>query len=182
MSRCRQRPDCGLSIAAPATLWRAAGILMFLLLPCHASANAVDAGLAYEGISSSNFDGSDIGYGAQAGYEFVHTEGWNYGWQLTYFDDARKTSNVDTAGDMWFRSLAAYATARPKGWPLTFRVGVVQADYKTLVLKRSATGWAAGLSLTRGDRDLRIHLIDVEHYQLGADHFNTFGVSVLFFL
>lgn len=153
-------------------------LLWLLLAPATVSAGPVDFGAALEFVKASTFDGVDGGVGVQAGYEFAHTRHWNYGAQLAYFDGWTGRGDIQYENDLAFRSLAAYLTARPAHWPLSLRAGVVNADYKSLVRDRRTTGWAIGLSLSVGDEDWRIHLLDYEHYQFGADRFNAVGLSV----
>jgi hypothetical protein len=93
--------------------------------------------------------------------------------------------DLNSAGEMTYRSRSLYATARPQDWPLMFKAGVVDADYSVLQEDMTQnfrdvnnTGYAYGISLVFGNELMRIDLIDYKRVKIGNDSFDSFGISL----
>ena len=141
-------------------------------------AGSFNFGLGFEFVDATDFDGDDFGLGLQLGYEIKKTEHWNIGVELDLFDGVTDEDDVTEPSCMAFDSQALYVTARPYDWFLQFKAGAVKADYKTITEDVDDIGFAFGLSLVFGSRKVRFHLLDVQHYIISGDHFNSVAVSV----
>jgi hypothetical protein len=141
-------------------------------------ARSLNFGLGFEFVDATNFDGDDFGLGLQLGYEIKETEHWNVGVELDLFNGLTNEGDLVEPPDMAFDSQALYITARPYDWFLQFKAGAVKADYKTITEDVDDIGFAFGLSLVFGSRKVRFHLLDVQHYIISGDHFNSVAVSV----
>ena len=84
-----------------------------------------------------------------------------------------------------YDSKSLYATARPTGWPLLFKAGIVDADYKVLQQDFSQdfrdvsdTGYAYGVALVFGNENFRLDLLDIKRIKIGNDTFTSYGISL----
>jgi hypothetical protein len=145
-------------------------------------AGSFNFGLGFEFVDATDFDGDDFGLGLQLGYEIKETEHWNIGVELDLFDGVTDEDDVTGPSYMAFDSQALYLTARPYDWFLQFKAGAVRADYERFTEDAHDIGLACGLSLVFGSRKVRFHLLDVQHYIISGDHFNSVAVSVVILL
>jgi hypothetical protein len=163
--------------------------LLFMLLSAITSpvyAGAIILGLNLEFIDARfNEEGFDGGFGLHAGYEFKEWHDWNFGGLFEYMNGWYNREDLEIAGEMMYDSKSLFATARPRNWPLMFKAGVVDADYKVLqqdmtqnFREVSATGYAYGVSLVLGNKNFRLDLLDYKRVKIGSDSFDSFGISL----
>jgi hypothetical protein len=134
------------------------------------------------GFGELSYDG---GLGFQAGYEFKERSKWQFGALVEYFDSWNKQEDLTSAGEMTFDSYSLYATARPNNWPIMFKAGVVNADYKVLLQDYTQnfrevrdTGYGYGVALVFGDKYLRYNLLEVKRIKIGSDTFTSYGINI----
>ena len=132
--------------------------------------------------SDEAFDG---GWGIHLGYEFKEWNRWQFGALLEYMDGWYDQEDLEIAGEMMYDSKSLYATARPTGWPLLFKAGIVDADYKVLqqdftqnFRDVSDTGYAYGVALVFGNETFRLDLLDIKRIKIGSDTFTSVGISI----
>lgn len=136
---------------------------------------------------SRGFDG---GWDGQLGYEFTRSEDFHVGMQWHHLNGWNGVDPQRGEDGMEFNANALFVTARPAADYLSwvqFKAGVVSADYKIVdldplgaqVTDRSDTGFALGLGLVFGSGQFRFHLLDYEHYRVGGESFNVWGISFL---
>jgi len=135
-------------------------------------------GLSFVDSSIKNSDGLELGLDFQIGYEFTEVEDWNLGGQLEIMRGWSNKNEVLDETDLAFSANGIYFTARPKNWFVTFRTGIVQADYTTWTRSNSGTGFAYGLGIVIGSGDLRLHVFDYQHIKIGNDDFDMYTISV----
>jgi hypothetical protein len=128
------------------------------------------------------FDG---GFGIQAGYEFKETKNWQYGFLFEYLDGWNSEKNLTYKGEMMYKSKSLFATARPRDWPLVFKAGIVNADYKVVLQDNtinyrsvSDTGYAYGIGLSFGNENYRVNVLDVKKIHIGNDSFLSYGITL----
>ena len=132
-----------------------------------------------------NDNAFDGGLGFQVGYEFKRWKNWNIGTQFEYLNGWNSESSLYDAGDMTYDSASLFATARRDRWPLLFKAGIVNANYKVLryddtqnYRKESDFGYAYGITLVYPDRVFSLNLLDVKWIRIGSDSFISYGISV----
>jgi hypothetical protein len=130
-------------------------------------------------------EANDLGLGFHAGYEFQEWKNWQFGALFEYLDGWNDQENLNITGDMMYDSKSLYATARPNNWPIMFKVGIVDADYKVLqqtvpqdIREVSDTGYGYGVSLVLGSETFRFEILDVKRIKIGSDTFTTYGITV----
>ena len=135
-----------------------------------------------------NDEAFDGGWGIHAGYEFQEWKNWQFGGQLEYMNGWYSEGDLTIAGEMKYDSLSLYATARPNKWPIMFKAGIVDADYKVLLedftqnfREVSDIGYAYGVSLVIGDEKFRLSLLDLKRIKIGSDNFTSYGISIAIF-
>jgi hypothetical protein len=151
-----------------------------------AQAGAIILGLNLEFVESRfNDEGFDGGFGLHAGYEFKEWNDWHFGGLFEYMNGWYNEDELDSAGEMMYDSKSLYATARPRNWPLLFKAGLVDADYKILMedltdnfREVSGTGHAYGIAIVIGNEQFRLDLIDYKRVTIGGDHFDSYGISL----
>ena len=151
-----------------------------------AMAGAIILGINLEFVEARfNDEGFDGGLGIHAGYEFAQWKNWHFGGLFEYMDGWYNQEDLDTAGEMMYKSKSLYATARPHKWPLVFKAGIVKADYKVLLEDMtqnfrdvSDTGYAYGIALALGNENFRLDVIDIKRIHIGDDSFNSYGISL----
>lgn len=161
-------------------------LCLALNLFSEARAEGLDIGFGLGFVDSANSDGFDGGWDLQIGYEMKQTEHWNFGAQLHFINgwtskdavDEDKEYNDTDSTTMVFDSQALYLTARPANWLLQFRTGVVHASYYTIEQDKTGFGVAAGAGLIIGSEKIRLHILDYNRYQIGADGFNVYSISI----
>lgn len=158
-----------------------AALLMNLALLCdsqQAVADSFDFGAGYGFADSPATGAFEGGWDVIAGYEKHASAGWNIGAQLHYIKGwtDKNSDFIDTR--MYFQSTALYVTARPENWWLQFSGGLVSAEYKSLMMTGSGTGFAAGAGVVLGDGNLRLHLLDYHRYMLEGQIFNVYSISI----
>jgi len=132
-----------------------------------------------------NDEGFDGGLGIHAGYEFKEWKNWHFGGLFEYMNGWYNEEELEIAGEMMYESKSLYATARPHNWPLVFKAGIVNADYKVLEETMtqnfrdvSDTGYAYGVALALGNERFRLDVIDIKRVKIGSDTFNSYGISL----
>ena len=132
--------------------------------------------------SDEAFDG---GWGVHVGYEFKEWKKWQFGAMFEYMDGWYDQEDLEIAGEMMYDSKSLYATARPSGWPLLFKAGIVDADYRVLqqdftqdFRDVSDTGYAYGVALVFGNENFRLDLLDIKRIKIGSDTFTSYGISL----
>jgi hypothetical protein len=180
----------GVSIAStPKMGYRITKYLMFtaLLLICRpVLSGAIIIGINLEFIEARfNDEGFDGGLGIHAGYEFKEWKNWHFGGLFEYMSGWYDEEDLEIAGEMMYESKSLYATARPHNWPVVFKAGIVNADYKVLEESMtqnfrdvSDTGYAYGVALALGNESFRLDVIDIKRVKVGNDSFNSYGISL----
>lgn len=133
-----------------------------------------------------NSEGFDGGFGIHAGYEFKDLESWHFGGLLEVLNGWNSQDDLQSAGEMMYKSKSLLATARPGNWPIMFKAGIVSADYKILEQELTQnfrevrdTGYMYGLALAVGDGSIRVDLLDYKRVKIGNDSFDSFGISLV---
>jgi hypothetical protein len=162
--------------------------LLYLALNFFSTARAegLDFGFGLGFADAANADGFDGGWDVQVGYEMKQMDHWNFGAQVHVIKGWTDGSDVDEDkeyGDtesttMAFDSQAVYLTARPEKWWVQFRAGLVHARYYTVTQDENGIGVAAGAGLVIGSETIRLHLLDYNRYQIGADGFNIYSITI----
>lgn len=163
-------------------------LFLTLLLPLSgpALAGSIILGVNLEFVdgrfSDEAFDG---GWGLHLGYEFKEWKNWQFGAMFEYMDGWYNQEDLEIAGEMMYDSKSLYATARPTKWPLLFKAGIVDADYKVLqqdftqnFRDVSNTGYAYGVALVFGNENFRLDLLDIKRIKIGNDTFTSYGISL----
>lgn len=153
-------------------------LLLVLLLAPSVEAAGVDLGLGLSFIDPARGAGLELGWDLQLGYEFWERDSWNLGAQLALTRGMTAKSDLDDETDLSFSSTALYLTARPKGWWLNFKGGVVQGDYHTLSADVNTIGYGLGVGAILDYDRVRLHLLDYQRLTFGADSFNLYTVSI----
>ena len=164
------------------------GLIFVVLMafPVTASPGAIILGLNLEFVEARfNDEGFDGGLGIHAGYEFKEWKSWHFGALLEYMNGWYDQEDLEAAGEMMYDSISLYATARPRNWPLVFKAGFVDADYKVLqetltqnFREVSDIGYTYGVALAFGSESFRLDLIDIKRVKIGNDTFNSYGISL----
>lgn len=174
-------------------MWRhiRTALLFSLALTFNASvyAGAVVMGMNLEFIEPRfNDEGFDGGFGLHAGYEFKDHKDWHIGSIVEIFNGWNSQNDMQYAGEFLYSSKSLLATARPRDWPVTFRAGLVDADYTILETDFSqnfrhvsATGFAYGIAVSIGDNKYRLDLLDYKRIKVDGDSFDSFGISLMVF-
>ena len=166
-------------------------LILPLVLSSTAYAGAVVIGINLDFVQSrSNNEGLDGGLGVHAGYEFKDSESWHFGGLFEVLNGWNSQDDLYAAGDMMYRSKSLFATARPRDWPIMFKAGIVDAEYKilegniagTFLREVNTTGHAYGLALVLGGDNYRLNLLDYKRIKIGRDTFNSFGISLMIFM
>ena len=163
--------------------------LLFVILLAISSplyAGSVILGLNLEFVDGRfNDEAFDGGWGIHLGYEFKEWKSWQFGAMFEYMDGWYNQEDLEIAGEMMYDSKSLYATARPTNWPLLFKVGIVDADYKILqedftqnFRDVSDTGYAYGVALVFGNEQFRLDLLDIKRIKIGSDTFTSVGISL----
>jgi hypothetical protein len=162
-------------------------ILATLLAVCKpVLSGAIIIGINLEFIEARfNDEGFDGGLGIHAGYEFKEWKNWHFGGLFEYMNGWYDEEDLEIAGEMMYESKSLYATARPRNWPVVFKAGIVNADYKVLEETMtqnfrdiSDTGYAYGVALALGNESFRLDVIDIKRVNIGNDTFNSYGISL----
>lgn len=131
-------------------------------------------------------EASDLGLGIHVGYEFQEWKNWQFGALFEYLDGWNNQEDLNITGEMMYDSKSLYATARPNNWPIMFKAGIVDADYKVLqqditknLREVSDTGFAYGGSLVLGFENFRIDILDVKRIKIGSDTFTSYGITIV---
>lgn len=159
--------------------------LSFLsLIGTHADptwAGSFDFGFGLGLADSVQTGGLDLGWDFIFGYEFKQTTNWNLGVQLHLLRGWTSKSDVDSDTDMAFDSTDVTFTARPAqrglDW-IQLKVGTAQANYKTQELDNKGIGLAYGVGVVIGGERVRLHLLDIERYEIEGDSFNIYSINV----
>ena len=163
-------------------------LVLSLVLSSAAYAGAVVIGINLDFIQSrSNDVGFDGGLGVHAGYEFKDSENWHFGGLFEVLNSWNTQDDLYVAGDLMYKSKSLLATARPGGWPIMFKAGIVDAEYKvlegniagTFLREVNSTGYVYGLAFVLGDDDVRLNLLDYKRIKIGRDTFDAFGISLM---
>ena len=165
-------------------------LILLLFLSSPAYSGAIILGLNVEAVESRfTEEGFDFGFGVQGGYEFKDFKSWHFGALFEFMNGVLDEDDLDTAGEMTYKSKSLFATARPGNWPIMFKVGVVDADYKILeegitqnFREVSDTGYAYGVALSFGGDAFRLNLLDFTRVKIGNDSFDSYGISIAVFL
>lgn len=158
---------------------------LLLLFTAPAFAGSIIVGANFEFVDGRfNDEAFDGGWGIHLGYEFKEWKNWQLGAQFEYLNGWNAPSDLDIAGEIMYDSKSLYATARPTGWPLLFKAGIVNADYKVLqqdfsqnFREVSDTGYAFGVALVLGDENYRFEILDIKRIIVGSDTFTSYGIS-----
>jgi hypothetical protein len=158
-------------------------LILFLVCthPYSAWAGSFDVGIGLGFADSVDTKGFDGGWDFVFGYEFKQTTNWNLGVQLHLLRGWTSRSDVENDTDMAFDSTAVTFTARPdKRWLdwIQLKVGAVKANYKTPELANNGTGLAYGVGVVIGNETVRLHLLDIERYEIEGDSFNVYSINV----
>ena len=165
-------------------------VIISMTICSPAYSGAVVAGLNLEFVESRFGEKGSIdgGLGFHAGYEFREWKNWRFGGQLEYLSGWNSEDDLVTAGEIMYEAISLYATARPYNWPVVFKAGLVNADYKVLqsdltsdFREVSDTGYAYGVALVIGNEMLRLDLLDFKRMKIGNDTFNSYGISLAIF-
>lgn len=166
------------------------GLLLLLVTvytPIYAGGLLLGADLKFvDGdFSDEAFDG---GLAMQVGYEFNEQGNWKYGILFETLNLWNDEEDLVRAGEMMYDSKSLFATARPTNWPIIFKAGIVNADYKILLQDytqnyrdESNTGYAYGIGLVTGSETFRFNLLDYKRIKIGGESFTSYGISVLIF-
>jgi len=126
-----------------------------------------------------NDEAFDGGWGLHLGYEFKEWKKWQFGAMFEYMDGWYDPEDLEIAGEMM------YDSARPTNWPLLFKAGIVDADYRVLqqdftqdFRDVSDTGYAYGVALVFGNENFRLDLLDIKRIKIGSDTFTSYGISL----
>lgn len=165
-------------------------LILLLLLSNPVYSGAIILGLNIEAVESRfTEEGFDFGLGIHGGYEFKDFKSWHFGGLFEYMNGILDEDDMDTAGEMTYKSKSLYATARPSNWPIMFKVGVVSADYKILqedmtqnFREVNDTGYAYGVALVFGSEAFRLNLLDFKRVKIGNDSFDSYGISIAVFM
>ena len=149
--------------------------------PYPAWAGSFDFGFGLGFAESVHTEGSEFGWDFVFGYEFKQTTNWNLGVQLHLLRGWTSRSDVDSDTDMAFDSTAVTFTARPEkrglNW-IQLKAGAVRASYKTLELDNKGIGLAYGVGAVIGGERVRVHLLDIERYEIEGDSFNIYSINL----
>lgn len=164
--------------------------MLLLLLSNPAYSGAVLLGLNLEVVESRfTEEGIDFGFGVHGGYEFKDFHNWHFGALFEFMNGVLEKDDLTNDGEMNFKSKSLFATARPRDWPIIFKVGVVDADYTILTdsvtqnfREVSDTGYAYGVALSFGGDAFRLDLLDYKRIKIGNDSFDSYGISIFVFL
>jgi hypothetical protein len=144
-------------------------------------AGSFDLGFGIGLADSVQTEGLDLGWDFIFGYEFKQTTNWNLGVQLHLLRGLTSKSDVNSDTDMAFDSTAVTFTARPDkrglNW-IQLKVGTAQANYKTQELDNKGIGLAYGVGAVIGEEKVRVHLLDIERYEIEGDSFNIYSINV----
>lgn len=170
-------------------LLRSLIFVSLLVTASPAFSGAITLGLNLEFVEGRfNDEAFDGGWGIHAGYEFQEWKNWQFGGLIEYMNGWNGEGDLTTAGEMTYDSLSLYATARPNKWPVMFKVGIVDADYKVLLedytqnfREVSDIGYAYGVALVIGDEKFRLSLLDLKRIIIGDDSFTSYGISLAIF-
>lgn len=149
-------------------------------------AGPITLGLNLEFVDAGvNDESMDGGLGIQLGYEFSNMRDWQIGLLLERMESWTSQADLQLAGEMMYQSTSLFATARPHDWPLIFKVGLVDAEYRILLQDFTQNyhyannlGYAYGVGLTYGNENFRVNLLDYKHIQIGSDSFNSIGITI----
>ncbi|MEJ2141048.1 MAG: hypothetical protein P8Y24_01615, partial [Gammaproteobacteria bacterium] len=135
--------------------------------------------------SGEAFDG---GFGLQVGYEFKEQGNWQYGVLFEGLSLWNDEEDLYNAGEMVYDSRSLFATARPTNWPVIFKAGIVDAEYKVLLQNDTQnfrevndTGYAVGIGLVMGNETFRVNLLDIQHIKVGGETFTSYGITLAIF-
>jgi hypothetical protein len=165
---------------------RALLFAVILSFSSYSYAGTLIAGANLEFVEGSfNDEAFDGGWGLHLGYEFREWKKWKFGTLFEFMDGWYKKEDLDAVGEMAYDSKSLYATARPVGWPLLFKAGIVDANYTVLQQESpqqfrdvSKTGYAYGVSLVLGNEKFRLDIIDYKRIKIGNDNFTSYGISL----
>ena len=156
-----------------------------------ANAEGLNLGINFEFVepASSGFAENELdgGFGFHIGYEFKKRpkwKNWNLGVQYEQMDGWNKPEKTYYTGEFMYSSKSILATARPTDWPIIFKAGLVNANYKVLLQTGTQnfnvvndTGYALGFALVGGGEQYRFELLDFKHTKIGNKSFNSLGLS-----
>jgi hypothetical protein len=161
------------------------GIALFLTECTTVWAGGLELGVGFAFPDSRKREGREVGWDVTLGYEFIDLENLNLGLQLQLISgwtEDHKINSFADPEDMTFNSKALYITARPAHewfkW-LQFKIGAVEADYKTNIYENEGSGFAYGAGIVIGDEKFRLHFMDVQRYRIDDDTFDVFSITVL---
>lgn len=166
-------------------------LILLLALSHPAYAGAIIIGINLDFIQSRFSDeGFDGGLGVHAGYEFKDLKDWHFGGLIEVLNGWNTQENLYTAGEMMYRSRSLFATARPSDWPIMFKAGLVDAEYKVLeesiagkyLREENSTGYAYGVALVLGNDNFRLNALDYKRIKIGSDTFEAFGITLRVFM
>lgn len=166
-------------------------IVLLISTTLNADSGAFVLGLNIDFVQSRhNSSGFDGGFGVHVGYEFLESENWYFGGLVEVLNGWNDNEDLYAEGDMMYSSKSMLAIARPKEWPVMFKAGIVDAEYKTVkeilgipyLSREKDTGYAYGLALVLGDENFRLSLLDYKRIKIGNDSFSAFGISLRVFL
>lgn len=162
-------------------------VLFFACKPVFSEGFTLGANLEFvDGeFSDEAFDG---GLGLQVGYEFKEQGNWKYGVLFEGLSLWNDEEDLVNAGEMIYDSRSLFATARPTNWPVMFKAGIVDADYKILLQdntqnfrEESDIGYAVGIGLVTGSEKFRFNLLDIKRIKVGGETFTSYGITLAIF-
>jgi len=161
-------------------------VMLLSILSTPVYSGAVLVGFNLEFIQTRfNGEAIDGGFGIHAGYEFKDVENWHFGGLLEILNGWNDQSDLWSVGEVMYQSKSLLATARPHDWPVLFKAGLVNADYKVVEQEypqrlrvESDNGYVYGVALVLGGEDFRLDLLDYKRIKIGNDAFSSFGISL----